>query len=185
MALKNRSPDQMLEGLSVAGNETLLQARTEYFRLTEGFLREPLSSRLLIDKNPSYTTLIPALTRIFPEAQLIVALRDPRDVCLSCFMQRIPINTISSSYLNLADTVDEYASVMNFWLSIRNKMAMPWLEVRYEDMVGNLEAVARRTLGFLNLSWDDGVMAFHQHAKGKIVRSPTYADVGKPLYKTS
>jgi hypothetical protein len=57
--------------------------------------------------------------------------------------------------------------------------------VRYEDMVDDLGAVARRTLEFLDVPWDERVLAFNEHAKGKIVRSPTYADVGKPIYKTS
>jgi hypothetical protein len=52
-------------------------------------------------------------------------------------------------------------------------------------MVVGLESVARRTLAFLGLPWDERVLAFNQHAQGKIVRSPTYADVGRPIYKTS
>jgi hypothetical protein len=64
-------------------------------------------------------------------------------------------------------------------------MAAPWIEVRYEDTVNNLESVARRTLEFLDLPWDDRVLAFNQHARSKVVRSPTYADVGQPVYKSS
>ena len=41
----------------------------------------------MIDKNPSLTYLIPAIVRVFPEIKLLIALRDPRDVVLSCFMQ--------------------------------------------------------------------------------------------------
>lgn len=182
---KSAAQDQMLETFSSASTEVIQKSRVNYFRFTERFLGQPLAGRMLIDKNPSLTPLIPAITRIFPETRFLIALRDPRDVVLSCFMQHLPINPISSTYLTLADTVNEYASVMGFWLAIREKMAAPWLEVRYEDMVADLDAVARRTLKFLDMPWDERVLAFNQHAKGKIVRSPTYADVGKPIYKTS
>ena len=59
----------------------------------------------------------------------------------------------------------------------------PWLEVRYEDMVDDLESVARRTLGFLGVPWDARVLGFDEHARQKAVRSPTYADVTQPVYK--
>ena len=182
---KNAEPNQMLETLGNASAEVIQKARTNYFRFSERFLGQPLAGRLLIDKNPSLTPLIPAITRIFPETRFLIALRDPRDVCLSCFMQHLPINPVSSSYLTIADTVNEYASVLGFWLAIKEKMAAPWLEVRYEDMVADLAAVARRTLEFLDMPWDERVLAFNEHARSKIVRSPTYADVGKPIYKTS
>jgi tetratricopeptide (TPR) repeat protein len=177
--------NQIIESLGTAGDDLIQKARGNYFRFTERFLGEPLGGRLLLDKNPSLTPLIPAITRIFPETRFLIALRDPRDVCLSCFMQYLPINPVSSSYLTLAATVTEYVSVLGFWLALKDKMAAPWLEIRYEDMVADLEFVARRTLDFLDLPWDERVLAFNQHAKGKIVRSPTYADVGRPIYKTS
>ncbi len=184
--MRKKLPEQqVLDALNHAGTETLEQARTTYFNLTESFLGKPLAGRLLVDKNPSLTPSIPAIARIFPEARFLIALRDPRDVCLSCFMQPLPVNPVSSSYLTLANTVVEYDSVMGLWLKLRDKMAAPWLEVRYEDTVNNLESVARRTLGFLNLPWDERVLAFHQHARSKVVRSPTYADVGQPIYKSS
>jgi tetratricopeptide (TPR) repeat protein len=174
---------QLIDVLNHSGVEQLQKARATYFCMTESFLGQPLAGRLHIDKNPSLTEMIPAITRIFPEAKFLIALRDPRDVCISCFMQPLPINPISSAYLTLADTVSEYVSTMGCWLNVRDKMAASWLEVRYEDMVEDLEPVARRTLEFLGLPWDDRVLAFHQHAKNKIVKSPTYADVVKPIYK--
>jgi hypothetical protein len=58
-----------------------------------------------------------------------------------------------------------------------------YLEVRYEDMVNDLESVARKTLDFLGVPWDAGVLGFDEHARQKVVRSPTYADVTQPVYK--
>lgn len=178
-------PDQLLDVLREVKIETLKTAREKYFGFTEKYFGTPINGRLLIDKNPSYTAIIPAFTRIFPESKYLIALRDPRDVVLSCYMQWLPVNPVSATYLDIGETVEEYASLMNFWLKVRPKLANPWLEVRYEDMVDDLNAVARRALEFLGVTWDERVLAFNEHAKSKIVRSPTYADVGKPIYKTS
>ena len=57
------------------------------------------------------------------------------------------------------------------------------MEVRYEEMVADLEGVARRTLEFLGLPWNERVLRFNEHARQKLVRSPTYADVAKPVFK--
>jgi len=45
--------------------------------------------------------------------------------------------------------------------------------------------VARRTLDFLGVAWDERVLRFDEHARQKLVRSPTYADVTKPVFKTA
>jgi hypothetical protein len=164
----------------------LQQARATYFRFMELSLSQPIGERLLIDKNPSLTFLIPALIRVFPEIKLLVALRDPRDVCMSCFMQPFfQLGQTSSAYLTLEGTAEEYLSVMGVWRAIAPLMKNPFLEVRYEDMVDDLEAVARRTLDFLGVPWDAKVLGFDEHARQKVVRSPTYADVAKPVFKTA
>jgi hypothetical protein len=164
----------------------LQQAREGYFRSTELFLGEPVGGRLLIDKNPSLTILIPFLIRVFPEMKFLVTLRDPRDVCLSIFMQSFPrLGVTNSAYLSLGNTVEEYAALMGMWTTLAPLMQNPHLEVRYEDMVEDLESVARRVLEFLGVPWDAGVLRFDEHARQKTVRSPTYADVTKPVFKTA
>jgi hypothetical protein len=183
--IMNRLPDEtpILSFLESAPNDAIQRSRASYFRSAESFLGKPVGDRLLIDKNPSLTFLIPALIRIFPEIKLIIALRDPRDVVLSCFMQPMPLGQGSSAYLTLENTVEEYATMMRLWQTIAPMMKNCHLEVRYEDMVGDLESVARRTLGFLDIPWDARVLGFDEHARQKIVRSPTYADVTRPVYK--
>ncbi len=163
---------------------TLQQSRENYFRFVESLFGNPVAGRLLIDKNPSLTPLIPIFIRIFPEVKLLVALRDPRDVCLSCFMQFFfPIGRTSSAYVSLEDTVEEYAELMGTWIALAPQLKNLSLEVRYEDMVNDLESVARRTLDFLGVPWDARVLGFDEHARQKVVRSPTYADVTQPVYK--
>jgi len=163
----------------------LRQARENYFRYTELFIGKTIGAKLLIDKNPALNVLIPAVVRIFPEARFLVALRDPRDVCLSCFMQPLAINPVSSAYLTLEGTATQYASVMGFWRTMLPRMRNASLEVRYEEVVEDLELGARRVMDFLGVEWDERVLRFHEHARNKPVRSPSYADVVKPVFKTA
>jgi tetratricopeptide (TPR) repeat protein len=173
----------ILAGLEAAQTETLRQARKRYFRSMALHLGNPVGHRLLIDKNPAFQELILGFVRFFPEIKLIVALRDPRDVVLSCFMQAyLPLNMSGATCLNLEGTVETYTRVMGMWLKLRPLIKNPFLEVRYEDMVEDLESVARKTLDFLGLPWNARVLAFDEHARQKAMRSPTYADVTKPVY---
>ena len=108
----------LLEVLESAPVSRLRQSRADYFRFTELFLGKAIGDRMLVDKNPALNVMIPAAVRIFPEAKLLIALRDPRDVCLSCFMQPLSPNPVSSAYLSLEGTVTQYLSVMGFWRAL-------------------------------------------------------------------
>jgi tetratricopeptide (TPR) repeat protein len=169
--------------LESASPERLRQSREDYFCCSERFIGQAVGERLLIDKNPSLTSFIPAFIRVFPEARFLIALRDPRDVCLSCFMQPLfPTGPMSSTYPSLEAAAAQYASVMSLWQAIKPHLPCPFLEVRYEEVTDNLEPVARRTLEFLGVPWDERVLTFQQHTH-KLVRSPTYGDVKKPISK--
>jgi tetratricopeptide (TPR) repeat protein len=173
----------MLPILEAAGIATLNQARASYFKSMELSIGKPASGALLIDKNPVLSFMIPAFVRIFPETKFLIALRDPRDVILSCFMQPQPLNPITAAYLSLEGTAADYAATMSIWQTLKPLMPATYLEVRYEDMVEDLESVARKTLDFLGVPWDAKVLGFAEHAQKKMVRSPTYADVTQPVYK--
>jgi tetratricopeptide (TPR) repeat protein len=161
------------------------QIRADYFRGIESLLGQPVGERLLLDKNPANTFDVPAIARIFPENKFIAALRDPRDVCLSCFMQPVGILPDTAAWLSLEETIRHYTLIMGLWAAWRPCLSDFAIEVRYEDLVANLESAARRVLGFLGLTWDDRVLRFNEHASTKVVRSPTFAEVTKPLYRDS
>jgi tetratricopeptide (TPR) repeat protein len=159
--------------------------RSIYWSSMESALRRPLAGQLLLDKNPELTMLLPLVARAFPEMRIIFALRDPRDVVLSCFMQRLPLNGVSVHYLTLEATAEKYARTMRAWLKLREIIKNPCLEVRYEETVADLPGQARRVLEFLDLPWDAAVLDYRRHAEQKHVHSPTYEAVTKPVYASS
>ena len=170
-------------GARAAGSPA--EARATYWQQTEAIFDEPIGERMLLDKNPGMMIMLPVVNWAFPEMKMLIALRDPRDVVLSCFMQKVPLTPISSNWLSLADAAEYYARVMQTWLAVRPLTTGPWLEFRYEDVVADLEREARRILDFLGLPWDEKVLKFYEHAREKMVRSPTYKDVTQPVYHKS
>jgi len=174
-----------IEVLESASMGALERARSDYFCFAESFSGRTLRDHLLIDKNPMLDVHIPIVARVFPEAIYLVALRDPRDVCLSCFMLPLPPGRLSALYLSLEGIAAQYAWVMGISRAIRSRLPSPQMEVRYEDMVVNLEGVSRRVLGFLGLEWSPEVLQFHSHAKTRVLRSAIDDAVAKPIFTSS
>jgi len=117
--------------------------------------------------------------------RILFAVRDPRDVVVSCFTQQLPLNPVSVHYFTLEATAKKYATTMKAWFKIREMLRNPWMEVRYEDVVGNLEGQARKVLDFLGMPWDEQVLEYHRRAQSKHIHSPTYEAVTKPVYSSS
>jgi len=179
------TPQPTIEALDRVPWERLAAQRTRYLAYMAAALNERLDGRVHLDKNPPFTLLIPAMWRLFPELKLIIALRDPRDVVLSCFMQFLPLNTNSVCYLTLERAAARYALDLGVWRRLRDVLPPCWMEVRYEDTVLDLEREARRTLDFLELPWDPAVLKYRERVRNKAVASPTYEAVSKPLYRSS
>ena len=97
------------------------------------------AARILLDKNPSPTMSLNVWLRVFPELKVIIALRDPRDVIISCFFLNIMLNSTNVNFLSLERTAKHYADLMDVWLRLRELGGFDWIETRYEDVVANLE----------------------------------------------
>ena len=160
------------------------QARETYFKKAGEFSK--LGSNLhIIDKLPLSMVEIPLILALFPDAKFILALRDPRDSCLSCFKQSFVVNSAMASFLDLNSTVHLYKTVFEM-LNLYRRIwpQVPFLEVRYEDVVADFKSEITRILSFLGLNWEEGISSYHEKAKASLsIRTPSYNQVNKPVYK--
>jgi tetratricopeptide (TPR) repeat protein len=137
----------------------------------------------LVDKLPLNLVHVALLSRAFPDARLVVNLRDPRDVCLSCFAQDFVPNEAMVQFDRLESTAALQVSLMGLWLALRDRIELPWLELRYEDLVDDLPTAARGLLAFLGLPWHDGVLAYHEAAARRTILTPSHQDVCQPIFR--
>lgn len=163
----------------------LSRLRENYFHFAEMSLGKVIGDRLVVDKNPGVNVMVPVLLRVFPETKFLIALRDPRDLVMSCFMHPFRLMPASSAYLTLEGTVNHYANMMQFWLEMLPRMGNQWMYVRYEELKGHLPTVARSVLEFLGLAFDDNALKFIEHARTRRINSPSRQDGQKPIYHTS
>ena len=57
------------------------------------------------------------------------------------------------------------------------------MEIRYEEMVADQEAVSRRMIEFIGLEWDDACLRFHESSRRTLTAS--YDQVRQPIYRAS
>lgn len=169
-----------LNGLKPKENSRLIG---RYFKSLLRETDEAPGGKLLLDKNPSTTAWLHVWLRLFPKSKVIIALRDPRDIMISCYFQNVPAHWGTVCYRSLERIVDFYAACMDVWLRLRELGGFDWIETRYEDVVGNVSQEGNRVTSFLGLPWNEAQAAFHEKAAGKFVHSPTYNDVAKPIHK--
>jgi tetratricopeptide (TPR) repeat protein len=159
--------------------------RRRYLEAVQRELDGKAEGKLILDKNPSPTVKLRIWLRIFPELRVVIALRDPRDVVISCYFQNIPLNPINANFLSLERAARHYANLMDVWLAVRQWEGLAWIETRYEDIVADLEKEGRRVTEFLGLSWHPEQARFYEKSSQKRMYSPTYHDASQPVYARS
>ena len=160
----------------------VLHLRSFYWRQAHALYGDKIGVRLLVDKTTMNSIDIGVINTLFPDAKLIFLLRDPRDVCLSCFMQIMTPTPSTVHLLSWVGAARFYAQLMAWWLLVRPKLTMQFIELRYEDAVLNFETTFRGVFDFLSLNWEAGVADFHKQATGKYIASPSFNQVSQPLY---
>ncbi len=133
----------------------------------------PLGEVRLVDKMPFNLVELGLVHWLFPSAPVLVALRDPRDVCLSCFAQTFIRNDAMANFQDLETTAETYRLVMDLWLDQREHLGNPWLEYRYEDLVADPKATARRIFDFIGADWRDEVITDRLRAGARYVSTPS------------
>jgi hypothetical protein len=113
---------------------------------------------------------------------MIHTIRDPLDTCVSCFSKLFARGNAQSYDLSeLGRYYRAYHELMQHWRTVLPAGAI--LDVRYEDMVGDLEREARRILEFCGLEWDPLVLEFHKTER--TVKTWSARQVRQPIYASS
>lgn len=175
-----------LAELDALDAESLADGREEYLRCTCEYLGEQLDGRILIEKEPLLTADLAVPLRLFPEAKILIPLRDPRDVVISFFFTIVPLSPNSVAATDLGECCRYYAEVMRHWLHLREILpSAQWMESRYEDLLEDPELQTKKLATFLGVTWQSDMLSNRANTQGRGVSTPTYADVAKPLYSHS
>lgn len=159
--------------------------RAAYWRSVEQGIGHMPADCVFVDKLPLNLALLPLIHLLFPDAKIILALRDPRDVIVSCFRNRFAMNAAMFQFLSLEAAAQYYDAVMALASAARAKLPLSLHELRYEEVVDDLRGTVGKLLGFLGLEWTDDVLNYAETAKRRQIRTPSAAQVRRPVYRSS
>jgi len=136
----------------------------------------------IVNKMPSNYIMAGLIHLALPNAPIIHAIRDPVDTCVSCF-SKLFAEEQNHTYdlVELGRYYRAYQSLMAHWHRVLPPGRI--LDVRYEDVVADLEGTARRIVAHCGLEWDPRCLAFYQTERP--VRTASATQVRQPIYNNA
>jgi tetratricopeptide (TPR) repeat protein len=174
-----------LERWSSLPEKELGQWRREYWNRVERKMRTDTKRATYLDKLPMNLAVLPVIHLLFPDAKFILALRDPRDVIVSCFRNHFAINAAMFQFLSLEGAARYYDAVMTSAEVARERLPLALHVVRYEDVVADLRGEAKKLMDFLGQPWTDDVLKYTETASRRAIFTPSATQVIQPIYQTS
>ncbi len=173
--------DAALNRLSRLNAREAVAFRDAYWRRTRIYCPK-LAGKVFIDKLPLNSVRLPLIAKLFPRAKVLFALRDPRDVVLSCFRRRFGMNPAMYQLLTLEGAAAYYDAVMRLVDQYTDKLPLSIHYVRYENLVDDLRREAEAVCSFIGVPWDDAMLAFAETARSREIRTPSARQVRRGLY---
>lgn len=158
------------------------QLRGVYAEMVRKALPE-LGTRRLVDKNPLNMLCLPIIARLFPDARIILCLRHPCDVLLSCYMQSFRSPAFMAMCSSLQNLARGYACAFEHWFDQVEVFAPRVLEWRYESVVSRFDEHVLRLGHFLGVDDAAPMTHFAERARGKgYISTPSYAQVTQGIH---
>jgi len=162
-------------------DQDLAAAREHYFsRVRRRVALAP--GQRLVDKNPLNLLRLPVIRRLFPNARILMVVRHPCDVLISCYMQHFRAPDFALLCADLDRLATGYRRAMDFWVAQYELLAPAVREVCYERFVADFDREIRSICEFLELEFDDAMLAPAERARRRrFVSTPSYAQVVEPV----
>ncbi len=160
------------ECLELLSAEDLSALRDEYWRAQRYYFEIDSATVLHVDKSPLNLIHLGAIRRLFPDAAVVVAIRDPRDVVLSCQMQSFHDGQAVLHH-SLQSSARVYAATMRLWRRCRACLDLAWCELRYESLIEDPESRVREILSMLDLGMDLQAFRRRDSRPARAIRTPS------------
>ena len=159
--------------------EVIAAARDRY--LAGARRHAPAGALRLVDKAPLNFFQLDLVARMFPEALVVWCRRDPRDVAVSIYAENFALEeSFATDMAGIGQLIGVQNAIMQHWLATS---PLPIHTLRYEALVQDLEAEARKLVDFVGLPWDDACLDFHRNDRG--VQTPSRWQVRQPAHTRS
>lgn len=154
------------------GARTYWKACRAYCDTLYGAAMSGSTAAICLDKTPEYVTVWPFLVEVFPDARYVVITRHPGAI-LSSFVHSFFNGDYLAAYRH-DRVLDRYIPAIAGFLRQR---AVPYVHVRYEDLVRDPVPIMRSVFGFMSLPFEAQTIEYQQEDSRASARS----GLGDPL----
>lgn len=172
-------PDDVAR-LAHASEAELAPLREAYWARVRAEGGDP-AGKVFVDKHPLHTFRLPLIQKLFPEAKILFARRDPRDVVLSCYRRRFAMSNSAYQLLTLSGAAAYYDAAMSLAETLQPAMAANTLVVRHEALIEDFDKAVGEVCDFLGLAWSDSLRNFAEEARDRAVATPSGAQLSRGL----
>lgn len=169
-----------LDRLMLAPAASLEPLRAAYWQLVAA-AGVDAAGKVFVDKHPLNTLKLPLIARLFPQAKILFACRDPRDVVLSCFRHRFQMSAPIFELLSLEGAARYYDAVMALAVCLTSALKLNMCLVRHEDVVTEFAREMKRVCAYLNLEWVPAMGDFALRTQSRPVLTPSTAQLVRGL----
>ncbi|MGE0828532.1 MAG: sulfotransferase [Hyphomonadaceae bacterium] len=136
---------------------------------------------VFVDKHPLNTLKLPLIAQLFPEAKIIFARRDPRDVVLSCFRRQFRMSAPYYQMLSLETAAAFYDATMTLGARVSEELALDMRSVTHEKLVAAFEEEVNAICDFIGVTWSDEMRNFATRVRDRSVSTPSGVQLSRGL----
>ena len=164
---------------TLAGKECLIDATQDWLADAEHFARfceaeddalEPYrdlywqrvreegvdpAGRVFVDRHPFNSFKLPLIARLFPDARVLFARRDPRDTILSCFRHLFRMTDPAWQMLTLEGIAELYDATMAMTEASEAAFGLFTHPVQHEALIADFDGETKAVCDFIGVPWDE------------------------------
>jgi tetratricopeptide (TPR) repeat protein len=145
---------------------------------------DKLAAKHVVDKLPHNFENIGLIKFLFPNARIISVRRDPRDIAISNYFTDYMAKHGGMGFAYdlewIGEQLADHNLLMHYWHQV---FPGEILEINYEEVVDNTEAMARKMLDYIGVPWEPQVLNFSE--LDRPVKTASVWQVRQPIYRTS
>lgn len=142
----------------------------------------PAEASCFVDMDPLKGTRLPFISRLFPDARILVMRRDPRDVVWSCFRTNFAMSSGTLEYTTLERAARHYDALMRLTELAVERLPLDTHIVQYHRLVQDFDTETKKMCDFAGIEWTEAVRDFDRTATRRGVNTASAGQVNRGLY---
>jgi tetratricopeptide (TPR) repeat protein len=138
-----------------------------------------LAKPVFVDKLPLNSVALPLIAKLFPDAKVLFAVRDPRDVVFSCFRRRFGMSHQMYELVTLEKAAAYYDAVMTLSAAYRRAVDLELHDMRYEALARDFVEGARGLCAVVGVDYDANMENFVSLARERHIDTPSAAQLAR------